>query len=132
MLTLLKALKIVDRAIRRARELDVNISVAVCDDTGRLIALNQMDRSRDWESDRSSMGKAVAAAVTGLPSDRLIEHQRKFGMRLSSHNNIVHPRGQRGGVPIIEGGVVQGGCGVSGAATGELDEECAMAGIAAL
>lgn len=132
MLSLSKARMIVDRAIRRAQELDLNVSVAVCDNTGRLVALNQMDRSRGWESDRCSMGKAVAAAVTGLPSDRLIEHMQKFGMRSTSCSNVVPPRGQRGGLPIIEGGVVQGGCGVSGAATPEQDEECAMAGIAAL
>ena len=64
------------------------------------------------------MGKAVAAAVTGLPSDRLIKHKQKCGVLSSSHNNVVHPRGQRDGLPVIEGGVVQGGCGVSGAATG--------------
>ena len=91
-----------------------------------------MDRSRDWEADRSSMGKAVAAAVTGLPSDWLIEHKGKCEKRLSSHNNVVQPRGQRGGLPVIEGVVVQGGCGVSGASTAEQNEECAMAGIAAL
>jgi glc operon protein GlcG len=132
MLSLLKARKIVDRAIQRAQELDVNVSVAVCDNTGRLVALNQMDRSRGWESDRCSMGKAVAAAVTGRSSDRLIEHMQRFGMKLTSCSNVVPPRGQRGGLPIIEGGVVQGGCGVSGAATAEQDEECAMAGIAVL
>ena len=73
MLTLIKARKIVDQAIRRARELSVNVSVAVCDNRGRLIALNQMDGSVSWEVDRSSMAKAVAAAVMGRPSDQLFE-----------------------------------------------------------
>jgi glc operon protein GlcG len=132
MLSLLKARKIIDQAIRRAQELDVSISVAVCDSAGRLIALNQMDGSHGWDSDRCSMGKAVAAAVTGLPSDRLSEHMQRFGMKATSHRNVVPPRGERGGLPVIEGGVVQGGCGVNGAATAEQDEECARAGIAVL
>ena len=125
MLTLIKARKIVDRAIRRARELSVNVSVAVCDNRGRLIALNQMDGSVSWEVDRSSMAKAVAAAVTGRPSDQLFEPYVNGGPRLSSSGNVVPPRGQRGGLPVVEEGVVQGGCGVSGAATAEQDEECA-------
>lgn len=130
MLTLLKARKIVDQALLRARELGVSVSVAVCDIRGRLIALNQMDGSVGWQSDRSSIGKAVAAAITGRPSHRLLEEFGRDGLRLSSYH-VVPPRGHRGGLPIVEAGIVQGGCGVSGAPTPEQDEECARAGIAA-
>lgn len=132
MLSLLKARKIVDRTLRRAQELGIHISVAVCDNTGRLIALNQMDQSRGWESDRCSMGKAVAAAVTGRPSEQWVEYTQRHGLRSISYNNVVPPRGQRGGLPVIEGGIAQGGCGVSGAASAEQDEECARAGITAI
>jgi uncharacterized protein GlcG (DUF336 family) len=96
-----------------------------------LIALNQMDGSVGWEADRCSMGKAVAAAITGRQSDRLFE-QGTGGPRLSSCGNVVAPRGQRGGLPVVEAGTIQGGCGVSGAPTLEQDEECARAGVAAL
>jgi uncharacterized protein GlcG (DUF336 family) len=130
MLTLLKARKIVDQALLRAKELNVSVSVAVCDTTGRLMALNQMDGSVGWEVDRCSMGKAVAAAITGRPSDQLFEQFGKGWPRLSSFSNaVVHPRGQRGGLPVVEAGIIQGGCGVSGAPTPEQDEECASAGI---
>jgi uncharacterized protein GlcG (DUF336 family) len=132
MLTLSKAQKIIDRALQRARELDVSVSVAVCYANGRLIALNQMDGSTDWEADRSSMGKAVAAAISGRPSERLVEHFRIDRLRPSSFHQVILPRGQRGGLPIVEAGIVQGGCGVSGAPKPEQDEECAAAGIAAL
>lgn len=132
MLTLLKAKKIVNQALMRARELNISVSVAVCDADGRLIALNQMDKSMDWGVDRSSMGKAVAAATCGRPSDRLFEHFRIDGPRLSSFHNVVPPTGQRGGLPIVEAGIVRGACGVSGAPTPEQNEECAAAGIAAL
>ena len=131
MLTISKARKIVNQALLRARELNISVSVAVCDIRGRLIAFNQMDGSVGWEADRSSMGKAVAAAITGRPSNRLLEDFGRGGARLSSHHNVVPPRGQRGGLPIVEAGIVQGGCGVSGAPTPEQDEECARAGIAA-
>jgi len=132
MLTLLAAQRIINGALMRARQLNLSVSVAVCDATGRLVALNQMDGSVGWQADRSSMGKAVAAAISGRPSDRLFEQFRTGGPRLSSYDNVVPPRGQRGGLPIVEAGIVQGGCGVSGALSLELDEECARAGIATL
>ena len=132
MLTLSAAQRIINGALKRARQLNLNVSVAVCDANGRLIALNQMDESVDWEVDRCSMGKAVAAAITGRPSDRLFEHFRVGGPRLPSFHHVVPPRGQRGGLPVVEAGIVQGGCGVSGAPKSEQDEECAAAGIAAL
>lgn len=132
MLTLSKSQQIVDAAVRRAQHLGINVSVAVCDTSGRLIVLNRMDGSVGWEVDRSSMGKAVAAAITGHPSDRLFEQFGKGGSRLRIGNNVIPLRGQRGGLPVVEAGIVQGGCGVSGAPTVEQDEECARAGIAAL
>ena len=130
MLSLLKARHIVDRAIRQAQQLGVSISVAVCDRSGRLVAFNQMDECRGWDSDRCAMGKAVAAAITGLPSELLNEHLQRYGLGLCSHSNVVPPRAQRGGVPVIDAHVVEGGCGVSGAPTMRQDEECARAGIA--
>jgi uncharacterized protein GlcG (DUF336 family) len=132
MLTLLKATKIVNQALMRARELNIKISVAVCDTSGRLIALNQMDGSVGWEVDRCSMGKAVAAAITGRPSERLLEQVRTGKARWPSYNHVVPPRGQRGGLPVIQANILLGGCGVSGAPSPEQDEECARAGIAAL
>jgi uncharacterized protein GlcG (DUF336 family) len=130
MLTLQNARKIVDKALSRARELNVSVSVAVCDARGRLIALNQMDDSIDWEVDRCSMGKAVAAAITGRPSEQFFEQLHTGGRQLSSCNNVVPPRGRPGGLPIVEAGIVQGSCGVSGAPRPEQDVECARAGIA--
>ena len=132
MLTLSMSRQIVAKAIERARQLDARISVAVCDNQGRLIALNRMDGATGWDVDRCSMGKAVAAAITGSPSDQLVKHLQSGGRMRSSTCNVVPPKAQRGGLPIMEDGVVQGACGVSGAATTEQDEECARAGITAL
>ena len=76
------------------------------------------------------MGVATAAAIIGYPSDQFHD-RRTSGRRASSYTNIVSPRGQRGGLPIVEDGVVEGACEVSGAATGEENEECARAGLEA-
>src|SRR5690242_8269432 len=92
MLTLSKARKIVDHALERAKGLNISVSVAVCDPSGRLIALNQMDGSVGWETDRSSIGKAVAAAITGRPSDRLFEEFDRGAVRIPTYNNVFPPR----------------------------------------
>jgi glc operon protein GlcG len=131
MLTLSKSRKIVDGAIQRARQLNAKISVAVCGRGGRLIAFSRMDGCAGWDVDRSSMGKATAAAIIGCPSDQLCDRYAS-GLRIPSYANVVPPQGQRGGLPIVEEGVIEGGCGVSGAATAEESEECARAGIAVL
>jgi uncharacterized protein GlcG (DUF336 family) len=131
MLTLSKSKRIIDGAIQRARGLNARISVAVCDRDGRLIAFSRMDGCVGWEVDRSSLGVATAAAIIGCPSDQLSDRCTS-GWRISSYAHVVPPRGQRGGLPIVEEGVIEGGCGVSGAATAEESEECTRAGIAAL
>lgn len=132
MLTLSKSRRIVDGAIQRARQLNAKISVAVCDRDGRLISFSRMDGCAGWDVDRSSLGVATAAAITGCPSDQLPDRWTTSWPRISSYSNVVPPRWQRGGLPIVEEGVVEGGCGVSGAATAEESEECTRAGIAAL
>jgi glc operon protein GlcG len=131
MLTLLKSEKVINGAIQRARQLNARISVAVCDRDGRLIAFSRMDGCVGWEVDRSSLGVATSAAIIGGPSDQLPDRCIS-GLRISPFANVVPPRGHRGGLPIVEEGVVEGGCGVSGAATAEENEECTRAGIAAL
>ena len=132
MLTLSISQRILDKAIERAGQLGARISAAVCDNHGRLIALNRMDGAAGWNIDRCSMGKAVAAAATGRPSGQLVEHLGSGRPMRSSTCHVVPPTALQGGLPIMKDGVVQGACGVSGAATTEQDEECARAGITAL
>jgi uncharacterized protein GlcG (DUF336 family) len=129
MLTLSTSRKIVDGATQRTRQRNAKISVGGRE--GRLIAFGRMDDCAGWDVDRSSMGKATAAAIIGCPSDQLCVRYAG-GLRIPSYANVVPPQGQRGGLPIVEEGVIEGGCGVSGAATAEESEECARAGIAVL
>jgi len=131
MLTLSEAKRIIDGAIVKARELNVNISVAICDVGGQLIALNRMDGAL-WDVDRGSIGKAIAAAVIGHPSEELAERLMTTRRYRAALGKVVTPIGRRGGLPIIHGDALEGACGVCGAPTNEQDEECARAGIAAL
>jgi uncharacterized protein GlcG (DUF336 family) len=66
-LTLAEANTIVAAAIAKARQLNIIVNVAVCDNQGHQIAFNRMDRAYA-EGDRFAIGKAVASAGTGLPN----------------------------------------------------------------
>ena len=129
-LTLVEANSVVDAAIARARQLNVNVSVAVCDDRGYLIALNRMDGAYA-EAYRFSVGKAVASAGTGLPSGEVtgvLDHPPVADVVAQGVPAIRI----RGGLPIFRNGQIEGACGVGGASSHEQEEECARAGIASL
>lgn len=132
MLTLSKSRLIVEGAIDRACQLDIRICVAVCDKAGRLVVMNRMDGASGPDLDRAAIGKAIVAAIIGRRSNQLFEYLSEGTGRHAFYGNVVAPRGQRGGLPLIEGGVVEGSCDVSGAPNPEQDEECALAGITAL
>ena len=125
MLTQAEAHSIVDGAIAKARQLNLNVSVSVCDERGRLIALSRMDGAYT-EAGRFSIGKALASAGTGLPSGEV------KGI-IDSQAEIVGagapPIGIRGGLPIFRNDLIEGACGVDGALSHEQEEECARAGI---
>jgi glc operon protein GlcG len=125
-----EARTIVDGAIARARELEVEISVAVCDRDGRLIALNIMDRAVTM-ANQGSIGKALASAVWGRPSgdpQGILDD-----LRATLAIGVGVPAiAIRGGLPVVCNGVVEGACGVAGSNDMDRDEDCARAGIAAL
>ncbi len=129
-LTLDDALQVVEGALEKARELDIDVAVAVCDTGGRLVAFQRTDGTI-WAAAYGSQGKAVAAAAFGRPSGDLTEradHPTFRGIVAASGGEMILGRG---GVPILRDGAVIGGCGVGGG-TGEQDEECACAGAARL
>ncbi len=71
-LTLSEANQVVQGGIAKAEELNIKISVAVCDPGGRLIAFGRMDGAI-WASVYGSQGKAVASAAFGRASGLLQE-----------------------------------------------------------
>jgi glc operon protein GlcG len=130
-LTLAEANTIVAAAIAKARQLNIIVNVAVCDNQGHLIAFNRMDRAFA-EGDRFAIGKAVVSAGTGLPSGEVVgrvDHPPVAGV-VAEGVPALHVRG---GLPIFRSGQIEGGCGVDGAPSHhEQEEACARAGIASL
>ena len=124
-LTQAEANSIVDAAITKARQLNVNVSVAVCDEQGRLIALSRMDGAYA-EANRFSIGKAIASAGTGLPSG---EVKGIIDSRADIVREGTPPIGIRGGLPIFREDLIEGACGVDGALSHEQEEDFARAGI---
>jgi len=129
-MTLEEANRIVEGAIAKAKELNIRVSVAVCDAGGRLVAFQRMTNAM-WASGYGSQGKAIASAAFGRPSGVLAERANQptpAGIAAAEGGHMI--MGQ-GAVPIIRNGVVEGACGVGGG-TAQEDEDCAAAGGAKL
>jgi glc operon protein GlcG len=129
-LSLAEANQIMQGAVAKARELNIKISVAVCDDGGRLLAFNRMDGAI-WASAYGSQGKAIASAAFARPSGELQERADTPIIRGIAAAEGGHMIPSMGAVPIIRQGAVEGACGVGGG-TGQQDEDCARAGVAKL
>jgi len=129
-LTLAEANRVIQGAIARAEELNIKISVAICDSGGRLVAFARMDGCY-WSSTYGSQGKAIAAAAFGRPSGELQPRADTPIIRGIVAAEGGHMIPSLGAVPIIRAGQIDGACGVGGG-TGEQDEDCARAGVAVL
>lgn len=129
-LTLAQANLVIESAITKARELEIRISVSVCDAGGRLLAFGRMDGGH-WGAGYGSQGKAVASAAFSKPSGLLTERAAAPIMTGIAQAEGGHIFYAQGAVPIFIDGVLAGACGVGGG-TGEQDEQCASAGLTAL
>jgi len=127
-LTLAEANRVVQGALDKARELNIRISVAVCDAGGRLIAFSRMDGAI-WASGFGSQGKAMASVAFARPSGELAERAGSPIIQGIIAAEGGHMIASQGGMPIMKNGVVEGACGVGGG-TSQQDEDCARAGIA--
>ncbi len=129
-ITMAEANRILEGAIAHAQEINIKMSVAVCDAGGRLVAFSRMDGAI-WAGVYGSQGKAVASAAFGRPSGVMQERAEQptpKGIAIAEGGHMI--MGQ-GGVPIIRNGVVEGAVGVGGG-TSQEDEDCSNAGIAKL
>ena len=129
-LNLAEANRIIEGAIAKAHELNIKISVAVCDAGGRLIAFNRMDGAI-LGSVYGCQGKAVASAAFARPSGELAERADTPIIRGISAAEGGHMIPSQGAVPIMRDGRLVGACGVGGG-TSEQDEDCARAGATAV
>lgn len=130
-LTLEQAVKIIQGAQQKATDLGVNVTIAVVDAGGHLVALHRMDGAA-FPTAEIAPGKAFTAVSFKSESAQLMQRlgQVAFfasGPQLAGGRLTLLP----GGIPIREGDQVIGAVGVAGA-TGEQDVECARAGLAAL
>jgi uncharacterized protein GlcG (DUF336 family) len=129
-LTLEEANRVIQGALAKAKEINIKISVAVCDAGGRLMAFQRMDNAI-WASGYGSQGKAVASAAFGRASGLLSERADQPTPRGIVAAEGGHMILGQGAVPILRDGVVLGACGVGGG-TAQEDEDCAKAGVARL
>src|SRR5256712_14115574 len=129
-LTLAEANRIVQAALTKAQEMNIKVSVAVCDAGGRLMAFNRMDAAI-WASGYGSQGKAIASVAFARPSGELAERAGSPIIQGIAAAEGGHMIPSQGAVPIIRNGVVEGACGVGGG-TAQQDEDCGRAGVAKL
>ena len=127
--TLEEARKALAAALSNAAKAGVNVSCAVVDSRGDLIALQRMDNARFITTD-IARGKALAAAIFGQPSGSLerLANTPWFQNLNTAAQGRLYPA--QGGLPIVRDQQPYGAIACSGA-TGQIDEESAKAGMAA-
>jgi uncharacterized protein GlcG (DUF336 family) len=127
-LTLNDARIVLEAAEAKAREIAVDMDIAVVDDGGHLIAFVRMDNARVTSID-VAINKAFTAACA-----RRATHEYAavagpggpaFGIHASNQGRFMIVGG---GLPIFIKGVIAGGVGCS-SGTPEQDREVAQAGI---
>jgi uncharacterized protein GlcG (DUF336 family) len=127
-LTLADARLVLEGAEQKARELGVDMDIAVVDDGGHLLAFVRMDRARVSSID-VSIGKAWTAACA-----RRATHEYAavagpsgpaFGMHTTNQGRFTIVGG---GLPIFVKNAIAGGVGCSSGSP-EQDREVAQAGI---
>ncbi len=125
-MTLAEARDYADKAISKAHEMGVQISLVVVDEFGQLVQMDRMDGASLMSPDIAE-AKAVTALnfrrATSLVAQQINSDVLRT-LQASVHFNIL---AAAGGVPIYRDGDLAGAIGVSGA-TGEQDEEVASAG----
>src|SRR5215208_4072770 len=102
-LTPAEANQIVQGALDKAREMNIKISVAVCDAGGRLMAFNRMDGAI-WGGVYGSQGKAIASVAFGRASGELQERAGNpiiQGIMAAEGGHMIP---SQGAVPILRNG----------------------------
>jgi len=127
-LSLAEANRMVQAAIAKAGEINVNLSVAVCDSGGNLLAFNRMEGASSVSA-TVAQGKAAASAGFGRASGTLQADSPVIQSIISSMGGRM--LAAQGAVPVRKDDELVGAIGGSGA-TAQQDEDCARAGLAAL
>ena len=123
-LTLGTTLKIAEGAVEACRAKGIQIGVTIVDRDG-VVQTTWRDTIAAPITVPVSRMKAVTAVNFNAATSAMGERANTPIGRLSKLDLVM----SAGGLPIQVGGALVGGVGVSGAPSGEVDEECAQAGI---
>jgi uncharacterized protein GlcG (DUF336 family) len=124
------AQKAVNAAMAECRKLGFQVAVSVVDRSGVAQALLR-DRFAGAHTPLVATNKAWTA-VSFRTSTSELAKATQAGQPASGLRSVPRFTAVGGGLVIEAGGSIVGGIGVSGAPSGEADELCAKAGIAAL
>jgi uncharacterized protein GlcG (DUF336 family) len=121
------AKKIAAGVIAECQKNSWRVAVAVVDTHGTLVYYEKIDDTQTVSA-QIAVDKARAAAMYRRPTRAFVDAIAKSGPAIMTLPGVV---ASPGGEPIMIGGRVVGGVGVSGV-TGDQDEQCAKAGLSGL
>ena len=125
------ALKLVRKAVHECKKDGFNVSAAVVDASGVLLA-HLRHNSAGPHTVSSAFRKAFSSASlrrdTGGLAELIVNVPTTAGLQFMNDNLLL----LQGGLPISVGGEVVGGIGVGGAPGGQLDEACAAKALQSL
>lgn len=121
------ALNIAKAAIKECRKQGVQVAVTVIDRGGHAQAVLRDVLAPDVTLTISQQKAYTAMAFNSTTSS--LEGRFKSPFSVAKLDGLIM---SAGGVPVQVGGSLLGGVGVSGAPSGEVDEKCAKAGVAAV
>ena len=125
-ISLEKAKKVVAAAEAKAKELKINVVIAIADTGGQLVYLERFDVVQ-WGSNDVAIHKAKAS-VMYKRATLALENAVKANVTYLTLDGVS---AIEGGVPIIEGGKIIGAIGVSGGSSVQ-DGQVAGAGAAVI
>jgi uncharacterized protein GlcG (DUF336 family) len=127
-MTLKQALAYADRAIAKANELGLAISLVVVDEFGQLVQLDRMDGAPLMSPDIAEAKAVTALNFKSATSEvaKMRPEERKAVQEVVHFRIVPLP----GGLPILDGKEVLGAIGISGANGGQ-EEAIARFAIAA-
>ena len=124
------ALKAAQAALKSCRDGGYQVAVAVVDRSG-LAQVMLRDRYAGAHTPKTAIGKAWTA-VSFRTNTTAMAEMTQSGKPASGIRDLPNVVMLGGGMLVEGGGAILGGIGVSGAPSGEADDKCAKAGIAAI
>jgi len=129
-ISLSEAQAIITAAQNDATSKNLQLSIAVVDGRGDLIAATRMPNARPTTMD-TAIGKAMGAAIFGRPSAELAATSTSPLYQNMNQASAGRLRFFQGAVPIVRDGYTVGAVGASGASS-QADEDNVKAALAAV